>query len=120
MCKRCELEARTQGWRGQKASVGNKALLEGPQRISAKGGGSSGRPAGRPYKETDRMATQKQRPPIPWKPRRLMIFARGALGFGPGNAANFPLALAYLAKSEGGQVHGSFAVGPCAPSLFAL
>ena len=32
-----------------------------------------------------------------------MVFARDALGFGPGNAAHFSLALAYLAQSEGKQ-----------------
>ncbi len=74
-----------------------------PQRISAKGGGPSGRPAGRPYEESDRIAPEKPRPPLPWKPKRLMVFARDALGFGPGNAAHFSLAMAYLARSEAGQ-----------------
>ena len=32
-----------------------------------------------------------------------MVLARDPLGFGPGNAAHFSLALAYLAQSEGGQ-----------------
>ena len=35
-----------------------------------------------------------------------MVFARVALGSGPGNPEHFSLALAYLAQSEDGQVKG--------------
>ena len=92
------------GVRPAKGGIGNKTLLGDRSASPQKEAGPAGARQGAPTRNQTDWRLKKQRPPIPWKPKRLMVFARDALGFGPGNAAHFSLTLAYLAQSEGGQV----------------
>ena len=95
------------GVRPAKGGIGNKTLLgdrsASPQKEAGPAGARSRASRDSPTRNQTDWRLKKQRPPIPWKPKRLMVFARDALGFGPGNAAHFSLTLAYLPQSEGGQ-----------------
>ena len=89
--------------RPAKGGIGKKALLGDRSASPQKEAGPAGARQGAPTGNQTEWRLKKQRPPLPWKPQRL-VFARDALGFGPGNDVPFSLALAYLAQSEGGQV----------------
>ncbi len=85
-------------------SIGReKALLGDLSAFPQKEAGPAGARQGAPTENQTEWCPRKQRPPSPWKPQHLVVFARDALGFGPGNAAHFSLALAYLTQSEGEQ-----------------
>ena len=86
----------------------SRELSRFPQNATGPAGARQGAPT---RNQTD-WRLKKQRPPIPWKSKRLMVFSRDALGFGPGNAAHFSLTLATWRKVKVGKLLGKDRLWP--------